>query len=120
MKRSEIQNDYQAYWQVLKDHNDWLASDALLANSMRNIIEHFFSFIDRQASFNEVTKVLEENGKYLDFVRYINRESHSDAINISDIKEIDPEVFKEAFRRIFEDAWYIQHYNKMLGIEDVI
>ena len=38
MKYEEIQNDYQAYWYVIKDQNQ---PPALIANCMRNIIEYF-------------------------------------------------------------------------------
>jgi wobble nucleotide-excising tRNase len=47
MEEKEIQNDYQAYWQVLKDHEQQKSSNALLANAMRNILDHFFGFIQR-------------------------------------------------------------------------
>lgn len=114
IQQKDIQNDYQSYWQVLKDHGDGNASDALLANSMRNILEHFFGFIDKE-DFSEITKNLEKEGKYCFFVRYINKESHSDAINICDTKEIDSNIFKEAFKKIFQDNGYEEHYKKMMG-----
>lgn len=116
MENNEIQNDYQSYWQILKDHNSWWMSDILLANSMRNILEYFFGFINRDISFSHTLLEIEKDWKFMYFTRYINRESHSDSQNISDIKDIDAEIFKEAFKKIFEDAWYIEHHNKMLGI----
>jgi wobble nucleotide-excising tRNase len=115
MQQNEIQNDYQAYWQIIKDHGDGKASNALLANSMRNIVEHFFCFIDKKKDFGEITKSLESEEKYCFFIRYINKESHSDAVNICDTKEIEPDIFKEAFQKIFEDSGYKDHYNKMMG-----
>lgn len=36
---NEIQNDYQAYWAIIKDQKQ---HPALIANCMRNIIEYFF------------------------------------------------------------------------------
>ncbi len=39
MHYSEIQNDYQAYWSVIKDKS---SNPALIANCMRNIVEYFF------------------------------------------------------------------------------
>ncbi len=114
MQQNEIQNDYQSYWQIIKDHSNGNASNALLANSMRNILEHFFGFIDKE-SFSEITKSLESEEKYCFFVRYINKESHSDAINICDTKEIEPDIFKNAFQKIFKDTGYEDHYNKMMS-----
>jgi wobble nucleotide-excising tRNase len=112
MNSGEIMNDYQSYWKVLKDHNENMASDCLLANSMRNILEYFFGFIDNEKYDKAIEKLTES--KYTYFLRYINRESHFDRINVSDTKEIDPEIFKEAFKRIFEDTGYGNHYKKMI------
>lgn len=113
MNRGEIQNEYQSYWQILKDHNQGKATDAILANTMRNILERFFGFIEKN-NFSQLTEKLGEERKYCFFIRYINRESHSDSKNISDTKEIDPKIFKEAFKKIFEYSGYIEHYNKYL------
>ena len=44
MKYEEIQNDYQAYWSIIKDEKQ---SPALIANCMRNIIEYFFNFVEK-------------------------------------------------------------------------
>lgn len=114
MNEDEIMNDYQSYWKVIKEHNDNKASDCLLANSMRNILEYFFGFIDNEKYEKAIGKLTD--GKYSYFLRYINRESHFDRINISDTKEIDPQIFKEAFKKIFEDSEYIEHYNKMMNL----
>jgi hypothetical protein len=45
----------------------------------------------------------------------MNRESHSDGINISDTKEFDYANFKEAFRLVFEKSGYIEHHKKMIN-----
>ena len=44
MKYEEIQNDYQSYWHIIKDEK---SHPALIANCMRNIIEYFFSFVEK-------------------------------------------------------------------------
>jgi len=114
MNRKDIQNEYQSYWQILKDYDQGKATEVILANAMRNILERFFGFIEKN-DFNELTKKLEQDEKNNFFIRYINKESHSDTINISDAKEIDPQIFKEAFKKIFENSGYIKHYNKMIS-----
>lgn len=38
MKYEDIQNDYQAYWHIIKDKKQ---SPALIANCMRNVMEYF-------------------------------------------------------------------------------
>lgn len=113
MNRKDIQNEYQSYWQILKDYDEGKATEVILANAMRNILERFFGFIEKN-DFNELTKELEKEEKNNFFIRYINKESHSDPINISDSKEINPQIFKEAFRKIFEDSGYEAHYNQMI------
>jgi hypothetical protein len=42
MKYEEIQNDYRAYWHIIKDENQ---HPALIANCMRNIISWSIFFI---------------------------------------------------------------------------
>lgn len=116
MSQEEILNDYQAYWKILKDHEHGNAHDSILANSMRNILENFFGFIDNEKMKESVNTL--DSIKFGAFLRYIDRESHSDQTNISDIKEIDVVLFKEAFKKIFEESGNIKHYNKMMGIEE--
>lgn len=115
MDRKDIQNEYQSYWQILKDFENNRATEVIMANAMRNILERFFGFIEKN-DFNELTKELEKEEKNKFFIRFINKESHSDPINISDTKEIDHQIFNEAFKKIFQDAGYIEHYNKMMEI----
>jgi len=113
MQEDEIQNDYQAYWTILREHDE-SASNALLANSMRNILEHFFGFIEVE-DFDKILITLDET-EYNSFIRYVHRESHSDLTNLSDMKEIDPDIFKSAFKKVFEDAGYPDHYKKMMQV----
>lgn len=111
MKYEEIQNDYQSYWQIVKDENQ---PPALIANCMRNIIEYFFNFVEKQ-DFAQIFQrpELQEN-RFTAFNRYMNRESHSKGQNIFDIKEFDYNNFREAFKLVFETEGYSLHYKKMM------
>lgn len=113
MKYEDIQNDYQAYWHIIKDEKQ---SPALIANCMRNVMEYFFNFVEKQ-DFAQVFQrpELQEN-RYMAFNRYMNRESHSKGQNIFDIKEFNYDSFREAFKKVFETEGYIDHYNKMMGL----
>lgn len=113
MKYEDIQNDYQAYWHIIKDEKQ---SPALIANCMRNVMEYFFNFVEKQ-DFAQVFQrpELQEN-RYMAFNRYMNRESHSKGQNIFDIKEFNYDSFREAFKKVFETEGYIEHYNKMIGL----
>lgn len=113
MKYEDIQNDYQAYWYIIKDEKQ---PPALIANCMRNVMEYFFNFVEKQ-DFAQVfdRKELQETS-YMAFNRYMNRESHSKGQNIFDIKEFDYNSFRSAFRKVFEIEGYLDHYNKMMSI----
>lgn len=111
MHYQEIQNDYQSYWRVIKDEKQ---SPALIANCMRNIVEYFFGFIEKSELSNVFQKKELKADKYQAFYRYVNRESHSISQNIFDIKEFDYQIFKDAFRLIFELTGYENHYKKMM------
>lgn len=111
MKYEEIQNDYQAYWHIVKDKNQ---PPALIANCMRNIMEYFFNFVEKQ-DFAQVFQRPElQVTRFAAFNRYMNRESHSKGQNIFDIKEFDYDSFREAFKLVFEKEGYSAHYKKMM------
>jgi len=110
MKYEEIQNDYQAYWSVINDHNQ---PPALIANCMRNVIEYFFNFV-RKKDLGNVFQMPElQDVKFQAFCRYINRESHSLGQNIIDMKEFDYTIFKDGLRLVFEKTGYPDHYKAM-------
>lgn len=113
MREGEILNEYQSYWQVIKDYkkNKLSSNYFLLANCMRNILEYFFGFINK----SELSAELEKLGPGFEaFGRYMNRESHSDAANITDSKEIDPNLFMGAFKKVFVESNHENHYNEYM------
>ena len=113
MKYEDIQNDYQAYWHIIKDEKQ---APALIANCMRNVMEYFFNFVEKQ-DFAQVFQRPElQETSYMAFNRYMNRESHSIGQNIFDIKEFDYNSFRSALKKVFEIEGYIDHYNKMMSI----
>ena len=111
MKYEEIQNDYQSYWQVVKDEQQ---SPALIANCMRNIIEYFFNFVEKRDLGKFFQKPIMKENRFQSFNRYINRESHSLGQNIFDIKEFNYSDFKDAFRLVFVENSYEEHYKRMM------
>jgi len=116
LKQDEIQNEYQSYWQILKENksSDYKDNKTLVANAMRNILEYFFSFINRE-TLNNALQTLDKDKKYTFFTRYINRESHSDWTNIYDMKDFDLWIFYEAFEKIFNETNFEEHYKKMMN-----
>lgn len=111
MKYEEIQNDYQAYWHIVKDKSQ---APALIANCMRNIMEYFFNFVEKQDFAQIFAKKELQETRFSAFNRYMNRESHSKGQNIFDIKEFDYDSFRDAFKLVFEIEGYSEHYKKMM------
>lgn len=111
MSYEEIQNDYQAYWYIIKDNNQ---PPALIANCMRNVIEYFFNFVEKRDLNNFFKQEPLNRNKYQSFYRYINRESHSLGQNIFDFKEFNYADLKEAFAELFKITGYEDHYKKMM------
>lgn len=111
MKYEEIQNDYQAYWFIIKDKNQ---PPALIANCMRNVIEYFFNFVEKKDLNNFFRQEPLNTNRFQAFYRYINRESHSLGQNIFDFKEFDYNDFKDGFAELFKAAGYEEHYKKMI------
>lgn len=115
MQPKDIQNDYQSFWQAIKDAMNGRTSATVIPNMMRNILEYYFTFVHRQ---DKLAKALEdlsdEDPQFRSLYRYINRESHADAVNITDFGEIDPAVYVERFRQVFVKTEFEEHYDKMM------
>ena len=111
MSYEEIQNDYQAYWFIIKDESQ---HPALIANCMRNIIEYFFNFVEKKDLNNFFQQEPLNSDRFQAFYRYINRESHSLGQNIFDFKEFNYRDVKDAFSELFNIAGYKDHYKKMM------
>lgn len=115
LKRDEILNDYQAYWQILKEYKQKKTHKAIIPNTMRNILENFIGFVYAKKLIDIVNEYFANDIQYKAFYRYISRESHSDRENISDVKDIDINMFFEAFENFFNKLKHEEHYEKMMG-----
>lgn len=111
---NEILNDYQAYWQILKDYKRQKTHKAIIPITMRNILENFVGFVYIKKLIDIINEYFASDIRYKAFYRYISRESHSDIENISDIKEIDINMFFEAFENFFKKLDHEEHYKKMM------
>ncbi|CAE6877531.1 hypothetical protein ACOMICROBIO_GDFFDHBD_00001 [Vibrio sp. B1REV9] len=118
LKRDELQNDYQMYWQIVKDSSSNPSYAHMLPNAMRNILEHYFNFVHKKDSLKQTLEQLgQTESDFKPLFRYINRESHSDSINLVDFEKINTERYIEKFKQIFEETGFKEHYNSMMGIE---
>lgn len=110
MHYNDIQNEYQEYWSIINNPQE---HPALIANCMRNVLEYFFGFVEGKELSAIFSCEAMKNPKYQAFNRFINRESHSIPINLSDFKEFDYTLFMEALSMIFQDNGYERHFNTM-------
>ena len=93
----------------------------MLPNAMRNILEHYFTFIHKKDALKKALEELGELGEssseFKPLFRYINRGSHSDSININDFEGIDVEKYIKKFKQVFENTGYSEHYYQMMGLD---
>ena len=115
----EMLNEYQALWQTLKDVRDEKTQPVVLFNTMRNILEYYFSFACKNEKLKEALESLasehSDAGEYDSFYRVINRHSHSDGRNIFSTGVIDKERYLKMFRRVFIQTDDDDHYLTMMG-----
>lgn len=111
----EIQNDYQAFWQTIKDALQGRTSPNVIPNMMRNILEYYFSFVHQASSLSKaLTDLSDEKPEFSALYRYINRESHADSVNLTDFGEIDPATFVARFKDVFIKTNFESHFDKMM------
>ncbi|RRO10167.1 AAA family ATPase [Pectobacterium aquaticum] len=121
IEKNSLQNEYQSLWQILKDAENGNINKVIVPNVMRNILEYYFAFVHKtdelQSQLNELAKN-EENNNFKAFFRFINRGSHSDSTNITDMGDISPEAYMKQLRNIFMLMGNEQHYIKMIEEKD--
>ena len=114
--KDEIKNDYELYWLAIKSFNETDVWSPLIPNAMRNILEHYFSFVHKNDKLHKVMSELEKTDhQFKVLYRYLNRSSHSDAINISDFSIGDSQRFMDIFKKIFKETGDEEHYQKMIN-----
>jgi len=115
----EMLNDYQALWQTLRDVKNNKTQPIVLFNTMRNILEYYFSFACKKERLRNALECLAEQhsdaGKHDSFYRAINRHSHSDGRNILQTGLIDKDRYFEMFRKIFQQTQDEEHYLAMMN-----
>lgn len=116
MGKSDIKNDYQSYWQVIKDVQNGSTNNIVLPNIMRNILEYYFSFVHKEDALKAaLDELAESDTEFSPFFRFINRGSHYDSVNINELGEIDPVRFINKFKEVFIKTDFAAHYDKMMA-----
>lgn len=120
--KEDVLNEYQSLWQTLKDAKAGIINPIIIPNTMRNILEYYFSFACKKEKLREVLKDLAQkysDQRYNSFYRFINRNSHADGRNITNLAAVDTTSYIEMFERIFTDTQDHEHFIAMMGEEDV-
>lgn len=118
MNSDELLNDYEAYWQVVRDAKEGNATRIMLANAMRCICERFFYFTRRQDDFKAALKrISEQEHRFTSLARYLDRQSHADGVNHTDFGDYDVGYYLDKFRLVFQETDQMAHYTAMLREE---
>lgn len=118
MKATELMNDYQALWQVLRDARDSNMPAIMVPNAMRCILEHFFWFTHQEDKFKDaLKKVGEEDATFAPLARFLDRGSPKDGINITvmDFNQYNLSYYFTKFQAVFVAAGFGDHYLANIG-----
>lgn len=117
---TKLLNDYDVWWQVLRDAKDGKIPTQIVPNAMRNILEQFFTFTTGSSDFPEAVQRLADadtSSKYAALDRFVDRGSHRDAINGPpvDWTEYDVPYLLGKFRAMFNAIGQEPHYLMKMG-----
>jgi hypothetical protein len=89
----------------------------MVPNTMRCILEHFFSFTQKEDEFTAALTKLEADTKFIPLSRFLNRGSHKDGINMSlmDYSQYDVLYYLQKFQAVFDDAGFPDHFTLRMG-----
>ncbi|MCC5051397.1 AAA family ATPase [Xanthomonas campestris pv. campestris] len=117
---TKLLNDYDVWWQILRDAKDGKIPSQIVPNAMRNILEQFFTFTTGSSDFPEAVQRLADadaSSKYAALDRFVDRGSHRDAINGPPIDwtEYDVPYLLGKFRAMFNAIGQEPHYFMKMG-----
>lgn len=118
-----LMNDYDSWWQVLKDAQAGSVPVQVVPNAMRSILEQFFTFTTGGSDLPEgIAKLADEDTseKYAALDRFINRGSHADGINGPplDWTAYDVPYFLNKLRKMFSAVNQEDHFIRKMGLEE--
>lgn len=120
MDPTKLLNDYDVWWHLLKDAQAGNVPTQIMPNAMRNILEQFFTFTTGSSDFPKAVQELADDdtsSKYIALDRFVDRGSHSDAINGPPIDwtDYDADYLLGKFRAMFNAIGQEQHYLMKMG-----
>lgn len=116
-EENQIKSSYELLWQEFKNPD---TDSALICNTMRRILEHYFNVIGH-LDYSKIIDSFTGQDKLIckSLFPFINTGSHfiNDDLHLSIDKDM-VDKHKEIFRLIFKNTHQIEHYNMMMGIKD--
>lgn len=110
---NQIHSSYELLWNEYKNPN---TDAALICNTMRRILEHYFNVIGN-LNYEEIIDKFSGQDKLIckTLLSYINAGSHTinDDFHLSISNEM-VDKYKGVFKKIFESAGQLDHYNMMM------
>jgi len=115
-----IQNSYELLWKELKNRAN--SSGLTIQNTMRRIIENYFKILGRFGDDDLINKfeVTEEREICRSLLYWINDGSHTipDDLYIERQDDVIEKYF-DVFKKVFIHTKHIEHYNMMMGEEQL-
>lgn len=119
MKIDDLKNDYEAWWQVVRDAYQDQVTSATAANAMRCILERFFYFTKSQQKFSDaMDKLAAQDRSFYALGRYLSHHSHGDANTLTDFGEYDVNYCLIKFKSVFDELGFTEHHRVMAGLSE--
>lgn len=121
-EENPIKSTYEALWDEVRraTNNPALAEQTSLQNTMRRILEHYFTFYG-DITFQKLSRQLKMDDALItkSLLSWVNDGSHS---SFDDFYYTPPmsdgiQHYLNMFARIFDSTGHIAHYNMMMKIE---
>lgn len=117
-QKNPIESSYELLWRELKERN--ANSGITIQNTMRRIIENYFKILGRFSDDDILSKFenLQEQQICNSLMYWINDGSHClpDDLYIQHPDD-STELYMSVFKKVFDYAGHLSHYNMMMGEE---
>lgn len=117
-QKNPIESSYELLWRELKERS--VNSGITIQNTMRRIIENYFKILGRFSDADILSKFanLQEQQICNSLLYWINDGSHClpDDLYVQHPDD-STELYISVFKKVFEYAGHLSHYNMMMGEE---
>jgi wobble nucleotide-excising tRNase len=122
MDAQDFSNDYDALWHVMRDAKDGLVRIQVVPNTMRCILENFFSFTGNTKQFETILQNMsDKDGTFRPLERFLNRGSHRNETNIAHVDWglFDITYYLGKLQAVFQAAGHPDHFRLKMGLPEI-